>query len=254
MLSSSPYHPSTQVITFSQPFTHPSNSQIISASYAGFGIEPSNLYSYTGRSLTNALSVNLLNNLANYTGAPPHVRIGGNTGDYMIYVPSHESYDVIPDPDAIGQGKFPTDSLIFGPGYFEALDRFPTDTLITFGLNLAYTVRTGLKNVRLVSFEIGNEPDLYLQNGFRTGQWSGEEYTMQWLDRASAVYRQVLEPNGIASNFFEPACTASTIGTTFRISDLVDLGIADTNESAIPSSDHGTSMTTITTSESQIMS
>lgn len=42
------------------------------------GIEPSNLYSYTGGSTTNALSVNLLNNLANYTGAPPHLRIGGN--------------------------------------------------------------------------------------------------------------------------------------------------------------------------------
>jgi Glycosyl hydrolase family 79 C-terminal beta domain len=221
-------------------------SQVIGASYAGFGIEPSNLYSYTGGSIANALSFNLLNNLANYTGRPPHLRIGGNTGDYMIYVSSHDRYDVSPNPNAIGQGKFPADNLIFGPRYFEVLNRFPQGTPITFGLNLAYTetdfvdrivasadaARVGLKDVDLVSFEIGNEPDLYLQNGFRTGQWGGEEYTTQWLDRATSVYEQVLEPNGISSNFFEPGCTASTIGTTFQISDLVSLGIADTHGSA----------------------
>jgi Glycosyl hydrolase family 79 C-terminal beta domain len=219
---------------------------IIGPSYAGFGIEPSNLYSYTGSSVTNVLSMNLLKNLANYTGAPPHLRIGGNTGDYMVYVSSHDSYDVSPNPNSVGQGNFPTDYLIFGPRYFEVLDRFPTGTRITFGLSLAYSetdyidrivasadaARTGLKNVDLVSFEIGNEPDLYLQNGFRTGQWDGEVYTSQWLDRASAVYQQVLEPNGIASNFFEPGCTASTIGTSFMIEDLASFGIADTNGSA----------------------
>ncbi|ERF69240.1 hypothetical protein EPUS_08919 [Endocarpon pusillum Z07020] len=221
-------------------------SQFIGGSYAGFGIEPSNLYSYTGGSVTNTLSVNLLNNLANYTGAPPHLRIGGNTADYMIYVASHDSYDVSPNPDAVGQGRFATDSLIFGPRYFEVLDRFPPGSPITFGLNLAYSesdyldqivssadaARTGLKNVDLVSFEIGNEPDLYLQNEFRSGQWDGEVYTDQWLDRASAVYQRVLEPNGIPSNFFEPGCTASTIGNNFRIEDLVSFGIAETNGSA----------------------
>lgn len=221
-------------------------SQIIGASYAGFGIEPSNLYSYTGGSVTNALSVNLLSNLAKYTGAPPHLRIGGNTGDYMIYVPSHDSYNVGPNPNAVGQGNIPTDHLIFGPRYFEVLDRFPRGTPVTFGLNLAYNetdyldhivasadaARTGLKNVDLVSFEIGNEPDLYLQNGFRTGQWDGQVYTSQWLDRAKAVYQRVLEPNGKASNFFEPACTASTIGTSFMIQDLASFGIADINDSA----------------------
>jgi Glycosyl hydrolase family 79 C-terminal beta domain len=238
---------SNNVLSISPLSTPPlASSQIIGPSYAGFGIEPSNLYSYTGGSESNVLSLNLLNNLANYTGAPPHLRIGGNTQDYMIYVPSHDSYDVSPNPNPVGQGDFPPDHLIFGPRYFEVLDRFPTRTPITYGLSLAYSetdyidrivasaeaARTGLNNVQLVSFEIGNEPDLYLQNGFRTGQWDGQVYTNQWLDRASAVYQQVLQPNGIASNFFEPACTASTIGTSFMITDLASFGITDTNGSA----------------------
>lgn len=221
-------------------------SQIIGPSYVGFGIEPSNLYSFAGGAVTNALSVNLLSNLANYTGAPPHLRVGGNTFDYMIYDSSHDSYDVRPNPNTVGQGNHPTDHLIFGPRYFEVLDRFPRRTPVTLGLNLAYTeadyldqivasadaARTGLRNVHLVSFEIGNEPDLYLQNGFRKGQWDGQVYTSQWLERANAVYQQVLEPNGMARDFFEPGCTASTIGNSFTIKDLVSFGIAGTNGSA----------------------
>src|SRR5689334_2142218 len=60
-------------------------SGFISPAFAGFGIEPSNLYSFTGGASANKLSINLLTNLANYTGTPPHLRVGGNTQDDMIY-------------------------------------------------------------------------------------------------------------------------------------------------------------------------
>lgn len=46
-------------------------SNAISPSYAGFGIEPSDLFVYTGTTSANQLTFNLLSNLANYTGAPP---------------------------------------------------------------------------------------------------------------------------------------------------------------------------------------
>lgn len=45
-------------------------SQIVDISFAGFGIEPSSLFSFTGGSTQNDLSINLLQNLANYTGKP----------------------------------------------------------------------------------------------------------------------------------------------------------------------------------------
>ncbi|EXJ65040.1 hypothetical protein A1O7_01379 [Cladophialophora yegresii CBS 114405] len=214
-------------------------SGIISPSFAGFGIESSNLFSFTGGSQENQLTKNLLANLANYTGTPPHLRIGGNTQDYFIYQDSQNDYRWEPNPNAVGQGAFATDSMIIGPRYFEVINRFPSNTPITFGLNLAYsesdyieqitTMATQavnrLSDVNLVSFEIGNEPDLYLQNGFRTGSWGGEVYTQEWLDRADAVYQQVLKPNNLPSNFFEPGATASTIGTSFQIQDLEQFGI-----------------------------
>ncbi|KAF2121145.1 hypothetical protein BDV96DRAFT_204758 [Lophiotrema nucula] len=126
-----------------------------------------------------------------------------------------------------------------GSGYFKALDRFPKDTPITFGLNLAYegsdsndtitrmaqAAVDNLQNVKLYSFEVGNEPDLWLENGFRSGAWDGQTYTQQFLERAETVYDNVLKPAGMASMFFEPPATASTIGTTFEIAMLVKDGL-----------------------------
>jgi hypothetical protein len=214
-------------------------SGIISPSFAGFGIESSNLYSFTGGAQENELTANLLANLANYTGTPPHLRIGGNTQDYFIYQDSQDEYEWVSNPNPTGQGAFASDSMIIGPRYFEVLNRFPSNTPITFGLNLAYEdsdyidqitlmatqAVQRLTDVNLVGFEIGNEPDLYLQNGFRTGSWGGQVYTQEWLDRADAIYEQVLKPNNLPSNFFEPGATASTIGTSFMIDDLDSFGI-----------------------------
>lgn len=201
------------------------------------GIEPSNLFSFTGFEATNQLSVNCLENLANYTGVPPYLRIGGNTQDYMIWQDNYTDYGLLPNPSPVGIGAYASDSLFFGPKYFEALNRFPARTPITFGLNLAYdksayggyldlivaeaeAARTHLTNIDLKAFEIGNEPDLWLQNGFRVGDWNGQIYGQEWTERAAAVWEQVLQPNGLRSDFFEPGTTASTIGTSFGIADL----------------------------------
>ena len=140
--------------------------------------------------------------------------------------------------------------MIVGPRYFEVINRLPEGTPITFGLNLAYeesdyidriTTMANeavyrLTDVNLVSFEVGNEPDLYLENQFRSDpQWGGQMYTEQWLNRANAVYNQVLNKRKIGSNFFEPGATASTIGTTFEIVQLDQFGItADANGSSMP--------------------
>lgn len=215
-------------------------SDFIDPSFAGFGIEPSNLFSFTGYETPNPLTFNLIDNLVNYTGRPPHMRIGGNTQDYMVFSEDQDQYTWINNPNQQGQGAYASDHMLIGPRFFEVANRFPQGTPTTWGLNLAYEqpdyisrivdmanqVIKGTPRLNLVSFEIGNEPDLYLQNGFRTGVWGGDVYTEQWLDRADALWEQVLRPNNLPSNFFEPGTTASTIGTSFQIHDLDTLGIA----------------------------
>jgi hypothetical protein len=225
------------------PQANPGNSasDFLSPSYAGFGIEPSNLFSFTGGAEENKLSVKLLQNLADYSGAPPHIRLGGNTQDYMLFEKDYTDLAWKKNPSSTAQGNIAADSMIIGPGYFEALNRFPKDTPVTFGLNMAYMeddwedrivaaaqgAVSGMTNVKLYSFEVGNEPDLWLQNTFRTAPWDGKTYTTQFLDRAETVYTRVLKPAGLPSSFFEPPATASTIGTTFEISQLVTDGMME---------------------------
>lgn len=216
-------------------------SNYLDSSFAGFGIEPSNLFSFTGGDTPNKLSIKLLQNLADYAGAPPHIRLGGNTQDYMIYDADYKDIAWKKNPSSTAQGNIAADSMIIGPGYFEALERFPKDTPVTFGLNMAYmesdwedriaataqAAVSGMNNVKLYSFEIGNEPDLWLQNTFRTAPWDGKTYTTQFLDRAEVVYDRVLKSAGLPSSFFEPPATASTIGTTFEIEMLVSDGMME---------------------------
>ncbi|KAI1214480.1 glycoside hydrolase family 79 protein [Annulohypoxylon truncatum] len=215
-------------------------SSPVDHSFAGFGIESSNLFSFTGGAQPNTLTINLLNNLANYAGKPPHIRIGGNTQDYMIFQESQAEWSWINNPNAVGQGSIKADSMLIGPRFFEAANRLPKGTTVTWGLNLAYEqsdfiekittmaeqALTKCPNLNITSFEIGNEPDLYTQNGFRAGPWGGAVFTQEWLARASAISAQVLAPKGIARNFFEAAATASTIGTDFQIANLVTFGVS----------------------------
>ncbi|KAF2085206.1 glycoside hydrolase family 79 protein [Saccharata proteae CBS 121410] len=217
--------------------------------FAGFGIEPSNLFSFTGHADQNDLTVNLMSNLANYSGKPGHIRLGGNTQDYFLYQANMTSWTVEDNAYSVGQGAIASDSSIIGPRFFEAVSRLPENTPVTMGLNLAYeeddyldqislmasAALANTSNVKIVSWEIGNEPDLYAQNSFRTGTWSGQVYSNEWRTRAQAVWERVLEPAGWSSNAFEGPCTASTIGTTFEVTQLVTDGIMqDANSSSNP--------------------
>ena len=217
------------------------SSSVIAPSFAGFGIEPSNLYSFTGgENNPNDLSINLLTNLKNYTGFAPHLRIGGNSQDNMQYRPDYQEWTVGINPNPKGvDGWYPTDYWLFGPNYFKALNRFPSNTTFTYGLNMAdqidgflgrivetaHAAWTQTHNLDLTSFEIGNEVDLYIEANYRTSTWTGAAYVEQWLQRANAVYGTVLGPNKARVNFFEPGCTASSIGTDFTVDDLVQDGV-----------------------------
>ncbi|KAI0830413.1 hypothetical protein F5Y06DRAFT_290641 [Hypoxylon sp. FL0890] len=148
--------------------------------------------------------------------------------DYMMFQENQDNWTWIENPNAAGQGTIKPDNMLIGPRFFEAANRLPngtTNDYIEQITTMAKQALTNTPNLNITSFEIGNEPDLYTQNGFRTGEWRGKIYTQQWLDRASAVQQQVLQPLRIRSNVFEAGATASTIGTDFQIADLVGYDI-----------------------------
>lgn len=166
----------------------------------------------------------------------------------MIYDSTQDQYAQTHNSNAAGNGSVKWDSMLIGPRFFEAANRFPKGTPVTWGLNLAYNdddyndqittmaqqVFDRCTNLDIVAFEIGNEPDLYYASSkFRDSTWTGAVYTQEWLSRAQAIYEKVIEPKGLPSTFFEPQATSHTSGTTFGISQLVSDGItAKTNGSA----------------------
>ncbi|KAI0024670.1 hypothetical protein F4780DRAFT_548054 [Xylariomycetidae sp. FL0641] len=229
-------------VSFSVNGSPDNASAAVDPSFAGFGIEPSQLFFFMGFSDPNQLTANLLSNLADYTGQPPHVRLGGNTQDYMIYDGSHNAWNIKHNENHTAKGDVAPDSMLIGPRYFEAANRLPQGTPVTWGLNLAYNeddavdrvvemaqqISDRCDNLNLVSFEIGNEVDIYVDHQFRPDSWGGKTYVDQWKTRAAAVYEQVLKPKNISSNFFDAAAsTAWVSGTSFTIDDLVKYGITD---------------------------
>jgi hypothetical protein len=201
------------VIAFTIPSTTLLNaSQVLDPRFAGFGIEFSNIFSFTGSAASpNTFSSNLLGNLKQLAGVSPCIRVGGNTQDFALYQESFAGAQIGRNPNptlnSTIKGNTPFDADIYGPELFEALGTFPTGTEYIFGLNLAYdksdyidqitgAAKAALSalNNNLYSFEIGNEPDLYDSTAaFRIGQtWDGATYVSQWKDRASAIQSQVI--------------------------------------------------------------
>src|ERR1700737_801265 len=176
------------VIGFTIPPTIPANaSQILDPRFAGFGIEFSNIFSYTGTAASpNTFSSNVLQNLKQLTGVSPCIRLGGDTSDYALYRENFTSGQIGINPNPTLNSTnvtrmLPFDYNIYGPALFSALGTFPTGTQIIFGLNMAcdktdYIIQitsaaaaasTALNN-NLYSFEIGNEPDLFATaDGYR---------------------------------------------------------------------------------------
>lgn len=200
------------VIAFTIPSTIlPNASQVMDPRYAGFGIEFSNVFSFTGTAESpNTFSSNLLQNLKTVAGVAPCIRIGGNTQDNALYQSNFSAAE-------IGRNQYPTlmpnvvgyvpfDNDVYGPELFKALGTFPAGTQFIYGLNLAYdnsdyldVITTTAKAVisaldgNVYSFEIGNEPDLYSSTApYRIGQnWSGVSYVEEWVTRSAAIQSQV---------------------------------------------------------------
>ena len=82
---------------------------------------------------------------------PPHLRIGGNSGDNILYSgdSQYNGYQVYTNTAASGQGStgVKTDQYIIGSGYFAAMDHLPQGTPVTYGLNMAYNNQDYLQQI-----------------------------------------------------------------------------------------------------------
>ncbi|KAI0003595.1 hypothetical protein F4779DRAFT_601292 [Xylariaceae sp. FL0662B] len=158
----------------------------------GYSIEPVWLDAY----ISTPLATNLLSIIANITGKPPPIRVGGNTADqtYQINTLSTGN-DSVALPDPLHATQFNVT-----PNWYQTWsDYFPEDTDLIFTLNLAVNnsawenavaqaeaVHTALGE-KLVMFELGNEIDHFINKGWRDETWGTKTYIEQFRNLTGQI-------------------------------------------------------------------
>ncbi|KAK7739091.1 hypothetical protein SLS62_011313 [Diatrype stigma] len=171
----------------------------------GYSIEPIWVNTFASTPKT----AKLLQTIADVTGVPPPIRVGGTTADQTYIFPrlnsTNASMAALPKlPDA--------NRLEITPGWFRTWGKyFPEGTRLIYTLNLAANESQWANAVAqaeaawaglgedLAMFELGNEIDHFINKGWRGSDWGVETYSEQFRNltgqiTASDWYKQASTP------------------------------------------------------------
>ena len=154
----------TQTRTLSLPSSQPSDAVAVRADFVGFGFETAFLNDFA-----NNFSENLVNVVADRTSLPPIIRIGGTSGDKVLFDPNQEAIKNCVDGDCpIGSDA----QYILGRSYFHGFEWF-TKAKMSFQAPLGPDANTSgsleyvrraykaLGAERVTAIALGNEPNFY---------------------------------------------------------------------------------------------
>ncbi|KAF2671224.1 hypothetical protein BT63DRAFT_349935, partial [Microthyrium microscopicum] len=182
----------------------------VQPAFVSYSIEWANFPDYAGnKSTPNLFSETLLNNIAAQQGVKPVIRVGGETQDYALldgYLKTALNNSMSIPTSADG-------TLEYGGVFFESYATF-TNTKYIHGFNLAKSndgfrrnleagsilACNGLKNGRLLYWELGNEPDMYKKTQVATGpnqghlrptSYSENTYATEWSNITADLRSQI---------------------------------------------------------------
>ncbi|KDR81787.1 hypothetical protein GALMADRAFT_221653 [Galerina marginata CBS 339.88] len=125
----------------------PSAAPTIAPDLVSLSIELDRWTDWSGTTSRNAFTFNALNNLGQITGAPPRLRIGGDTEDRTDWSPTMKFSTATFDPPTANTPYPEGSNIILGDGFYQTAQFLPPNTRFTWGVN----------------FKNGNMTDLYLQ-------------------------------------------------------------------------------------------
>ncbi|KAF9472125.1 glycoside hydrolase family 79 protein [Pholiota conissans] len=183
----------------------PSAAFSISPSFLSFSIEQDRWTDWVGTTSRNQIFFNTLDNLIQITGEPPHIRIGANSEDHTDFSDSVKFSEAI-FPAVTSTVPYPeATNITVGDGFYEAAQFLPPNTHVTWGLNLGQNNLTAavleakslakafsspsIKSAGIIldAIEIGNEVDLYSNNGLRPKSYTSTQYVKEWTTFATNV-------------------------------------------------------------------
>ncbi|KAJ8521136.1 hypothetical protein ONZ45_g2122 [Pleurotus djamor] len=192
-------------LNISIPLLAPSTAPTLSPTLLSLSLEQDRWTDWSGSTSRNEFFFNTLDNIKQLTGEAPQIRIGANSEDHTDFrkdVPFAEGVfpapsSTVPYPEAL--------SLTVGDEYYLTARFLPPGTHVIWGVNFgrnnitaaffearaiagafaSQTMKTA--GITLDFVEIGNEPDLYKNNGLRSSSYTSAQYTQEWIKFASNV-------------------------------------------------------------------
>ncbi|KAJ4468707.1 glycoside hydrolase family 79 protein [Lentinula aciculospora] len=232
-------------ISVSIPLTTPSNASSVSPSHISFSIEQDRWTDWPGSTVStkNQFVANALGNLVNLVGEPPRFRIGADSEDRTNYQPGLEFTETVFAPPSAAVPFPEASSVVVGKAFYQAAQNLPPGTHITWGVNFkslnltaafleagaiadafdSFPVSSG---ITLDAIEIGNEADLYTNNGGRPANFTIAQYVPQWISFASNISTTVPIGANTTTKFWGGAFAGSNHSPTgFSPQGLFNNGI-----------------------------
>ncbi|TFL04901.1 hypothetical protein BDV98DRAFT_561154 [Pterulicium gracile] len=228
------------------PLSPPSNAPTLSKRLVSISIEQDRWPEWAGTDSRNDFFYNTFDNLRALTGSPPDVRVGANSEDRTNFNPAVNYVQaVFPPPTAIL--AYPeTTAMTVGDGFYEIAKFLLPGTHVTYGVNFGTSNLTAAylnaqsiakaftspaitsKGIVLDFVEIGNEPDLYRNNGLRGSGYTGRDYVPDWITFA----RNISAVAGITPSSYTKFLGGSFAGrgNGFTPREVFDAGLLDSPE------------------------
>ncbi|KAJ7052496.1 glycoside hydrolase family 79 protein [Mycena amicta] len=174
----------------------------VSGNLLSLSIEQDRWLDWSGNTSVNSYFLNVLTNIVSITGTSPTIRIGADSEDHTNFNPSVLVQQQFPPPTTTV--PYPEAStVVAGPGFYQAAKFLPRGTRVIWGINFGgknltatfletQAVITAFQSsamqasgVILDSLELGNEADLYRNNGLRTSSYGISQWTPEWITFAT---------------------------------------------------------------------
>ncbi|KAK5164063.1 uncharacterized protein LTR77_010154 [Saxophila tyrrhenica] len=197
--------------------------------FIGFAFEEASFVRYVQNDdgSVNQFSLNLIDAIMSRTGGKPIIRLGGTSPDYGRFIPSQEE-PALPVAEVYNYQDIGGTSI--GPSYWDLTDLVP-DAVYVIQVPLAVTnvsesvlwAKTAIESIgidRIQALEVGNEPDLYADNGpvgtrglgppYYQGTLTNETYTGNFTKYVRAIKAAIDDiPK---KHFFQAFDTSSHLG------------------------------------------
>jgi len=170
---------------------------------AGYPLEAFVSFSIEFSFFPDYFSNNLLNNIADFQGTKPYIRVGGATQDKALFVKEQKQNIINVWNYTVNQDQ--PSYIYFGPAFFQSYHTWPGSKYI-HGYNLRYNTSSdrqallesvpfachALQNGLLEDWQLGNEPDSFT-TGLQSGGsvWPAKDpesaYVREWQHWSNAI-------------------------------------------------------------------